>query len=374
MREAVAQQYRDPFGPNGEANTEPAAPEVTDEEFLPIDDGLPDDTDLCEFMSVEIPEPPHLLQGILRRGQVMIVSGASKTYKSWTAMEIALAISQGGKFAKWEANIGKVFYIDTELEPFDFQFRMRSIMEGGRYNPDPGDFRKLLLRGTRSEIESLVDKLAVRLAGKRCDLIIIDAIYSLLGDREENSNEDITQVGIQLFRLAKLTGAAVLFIHHFSKGTQSGKRGIEKASGAGAWGRFPDVSLAIDKHPQDFCSNFEVSSRTFAEDKPFVAKRINGIWHPQFGKTIQHKAGTDITEFLHLLAKNGQGSLSPKDWKDLCVSELGLKNRKSFDSRKDEAIKQGLVTSSGNSRNLIYRFVDGVSFNEHANQYEKGTE
>ena len=37
VREAVAQQYRDPFGSNGEAATEPAAPEVTDEELAELD-------------------------------------------------------------------------------------------------------------------------------------------------------------------------------------------------------------------------------------------------------------------------------------------------------------------------------------------------
>jgi hypothetical protein len=43
------------------------------------------------------------------------------------------------------------------------------------------------------------------------------------------------------------------------------------------------------------CYNFEVSSGTFAEDKPFVAKRINGLWHPQFDKPIEHKGDTDLT-------------------------------------------------------------------------------
>jgi hypothetical protein len=46
------------------------------------DDGLPDDADLCEFMTQTIEEPKHLLQGLFRKGQVMIISGASKTYKS----------------------------------------------------------------------------------------------------------------------------------------------------------------------------------------------------------------------------------------------------------------------------------------------------
>jgi hypothetical protein len=227
-----------------------ADPVFDDPETEKQNDGLPEDADLCEFMTQEIKEPKHLLQGLFRKGQVMIISDASKTYKSWTAMEAALAISQGGTFVKWPANIGKVYYIDTELEAFDFQVRMRSIIAGGSYKPEPGEFRTLLLRGTKSEIATLVDQLSVRLAGKDIDVIVIDAIYSLLGDREENSNEDVADVGVHLFRLAKNTGAAVIFIHHFSKGSQQGKRGIEKASGAGAWGRFPDVCLAIDRHPR----------------------------------------------------------------------------------------------------------------------------
>jgi RecA-family ATPase len=93
-----------------------------------IDDDLPEDTDLCDFLETEIEEPKHLLQNFLRVGQVAIISGAAKTNKSWTMMEMALAVSQGqGKFFKWEANIGKVYYVDTELEPFDFQRRMKSM-------------------------------------------------------------------------------------------------------------------------------------------------------------------------------------------------------------------------------------------------------
>jgi len=33
-------------------------------------------------MTQTIEEPKHLLQGLFRKGQVMIISGASKTYKS----------------------------------------------------------------------------------------------------------------------------------------------------------------------------------------------------------------------------------------------------------------------------------------------------
>jgi RecA-family ATPase len=341
-------------------------------ESLPLDDGLPEDTDLHEFMRVEIREPPHLLTGLLRKHQVMIVSGASKTYKSWTAMEIALAVSQGGRFAKWDAHVGKVYYVDTELEEYDFQARMRSIMSGGGYDPDPGDFRKLLLRGTRSEISKLVDKLGARLKGNNYDLIVIDAIYSLLGDREENSNEDITQVGIELFRLAKLTSAAVLFIHHFSKGSQQGKRGIEKPSGAGAWGRFPDGSLAIDKHQtEEFCYNFEVTSRTFPEDKPFVARRINGLWRVEEKIKVAHKGGVDLTDFLHILVREGNGSLSPADWKTLFEQISGLKSRNAFDSRRDAAVKEGLIVSTGQTNQTRYRLADGVQFNEQSQRYEK---
>jgi hypothetical protein len=283
-------------------------------------------------------------------------------------MEAALAISQGGKFVKWEANIGKVFYIDTELEKFDFQVRMKSIVAGGHYNPDKGDFRKMLLRGTKTEITRLVGVIANRLAGQEYDVIVIDAIYSLLGDREENSNEDITGVGVELFRLAKLTGAGVIFVHHFSKGSQQGKRGIEKASGAGAWGRFPDVCLAIDRHTQDFCYNFEVTTRTFAEEKPFVARRENGLWTVQDGLQVEHKSASTAASLTDILRVLDGNELTVGEWQQRCLDTLPIKTR-AFANRRRDA--KSLIVEEPKGKAIVCRLADDVRFNAEKGVYER---
>jgi len=377
-RKASAQLSRLPGATRGEHKQAllswSVGPETFEEweQSIPIDDGLPEIEDLSSLIeSGSIEEPRHLLSGLFRKGQVMIMSGAAKTYKSWTSMEQALSISQGKKFVKWDAFQGKVHYVDTELERYDFRVRMKSIIAGGKYqDPDSNDFTYQLLRGTKIELTSLVDSLSARLVGKEYDLIVIDAIYSLLGWREENANEDITDVGRELFRLAKNTGSAILFVHHFSKGSQQGKRGIEKSSGAGAWGRFPDVSLAIDRHTQDFCFNFEATTRTFAEEKPFVAKRMNGVWEVETEMKVERKGDDSLTQFLHLLAKSESQELTPKDWRALMDKAGFASGERAFRSRREKAESAGLIIPIGSPPKLSYRLAVGVVFNVVTNEYE----
>jgi len=334
-----------------------------DRESGNMEDGLPEFSDLCEFLETPIEEPKHLLKGFLRVGQVAIISGAAKTNKSWTMMELALAVSQGGRFLAWEGHASKVAYIDTELEEFDFQKRMLMIARQIGVRVDPGEFSKSLLRGVRTTLDDLVPSLIRRLKGKGYELICLDAIYSVLGDREENANEDISQIGALLFELAKKTGAAVVFSHHFSKGKQDGKRGIEKASGAGAWGRFPEVSLSIDQHSQKDCYNFEPTYRSFAPQLPFVAERVNGTWVLQSDMKVEHKSNPSgqnrIAEIMDILVNECGGTTSPSDWFTRCEISLGIK-RSAFDDRKDKAHKAKLIKQSGKTSKTVYRVAEGV--------------
>ena len=55
----------------------------------------------------------------------------------------------------------------------------------------------------------------------------------------------------RLARLARRTGAAVAFGHHFSKGNQSEKDARDRASGAGAWVRAPDTVLTLTAHEEE---------------------------------------------------------------------------------------------------------------------------
>ena len=104
-------------------------------------DGLPEECDLFDLMKIEVPEPPHIIKDLHRVGQIASLTGAAKTNKSWTAMEIALGISQGGRFMDWDAICAPLFYVDSELEQFDFRKRMEAILSSAKYSLDPDEFK-----------------------------------------------------------------------------------------------------------------------------------------------------------------------------------------------------------------------------------------
>jgi AAA domain len=328
---------------------------------------LPESIDTAELIETEIEEPKHLLQGVMRKKQVTKLSGASKTYKSWTTMELAVAVSQGSKFLKWEANAGRVFYVDTELEKYDFRKRLGDIANAKGVSIDPGDITYMSLRGLSTSLDKLVSALKKRARGY--DLIVIDAIYSVLGAREENSNEDIAQIGGLLLQLAEATGAAVVFTHHFSKGSKVGIRGIEKSSGAGAWGRFPDCSIAIDQHSEDGCFNVEVDTRTFAPIKPFVVRRSGSVWSVESEMKVEHKASNNAASLNDILQVLGDQIISPGEWEEQVCATLRIKPR-TFQDRKAKAIKLGLVAQEGKGKATTCKLADGVARNPNNGRYE----
>jgi RecA-family ATPase len=339
-----------------------------------LDDGLPESLDLAELFEEEIIEPKHIAQNFARKGQVGSFTGPSKSRKSWTAMEFALSVSQGGSFLKWGCYSGNVFYVDTELEKYDFQQRMKAIAKDkGFSNLENGKITPLLLRGVQMSIEQLVPALIKRLKGKGYDLIVIDSIYTLLGDREENSNENITELGSWLHKLAKELDVAVVFTHHFSKGQKVGVRGIEKSSGAGAWGRFVDVSLAIDQHAtEEGCFNFEPDLRTFEHQSPFVARQTGSIWKIETGLKVEHKTGSnkgELTDILDILVNECGGECSPGEFDQMCVERLSI-SKATAERRRRKAIKDGLAEQIGKTSKTVFKIKRGVIKNDETGRYE----
>jgi RecA-family ATPase len=330
------------------------------EERQPMDDGLPEDSDLVDILESEIEEPKHLLINFVRWGQFFLLSGGSKTRKSWTAMELAISVSQGGSFLKWEANEAKVYYVDTELEPYDFKKRMELIAKAKGYENkiEPDEIRSLLLWGEIIDIKKLVESLIRKLKGKGYGLIVIDSLYSLLDGVEENSNDHVREVCNLLRRLAKETGACVMVSLHHAKGDMSTKRALDRIVGGGTWGRACDIALDIIKHGSEKDAfNFEPTLRTFEGDNRFVAKYENHSWKlrddikPDSGKS---KIDADITEMLDLLSIKLGGYASSKEWRELVCSEMGLKD-KEFRTRKERIEKSELARTEGKTSKAMIR-------------------
>ncbi len=96
--------------------------------------------------------------------------------------------------------------------------------------------------------------LGIRLASEardKFDLIILDSLYKLAPPKcEENSNSDMTQLLLGVDRMAQIHDAAVVFIHHQSKGRQDNKKVTDVGSGAGAISRSSDVHFVLARTRQ----------------------------------------------------------------------------------------------------------------------------
>jgi RecA-family ATPase len=335
-----------------------------------------DSFDLAEELEIEDERPKQIFDGVLEKGSVFIVHGPAKTFKSYTALEAVIAVLEGTKFLPWEAHAGKTLLVDTELKKRWLKNRFKRVANQKRAKIESGEIFVESLRGKPTSIDNLIPYLTNKYKGKGLDLIVIDSIYSLLGDREENSNEDISNLGGLLHKLAKDLDAAVLFTHHHAKGLKGG-RALEMASGAGAWGRFVDGSLCVSANPAVGCFNFVLDIREsdkFPDVTAFVASRDGFVWKIEDGKKVEQRdstgSGDRQTQMLRILKEELGGAASAGDWKKACEQTAGI-TRGMFDKERPKLEKARLVESGDGKQHKKTDYVvpDNVEFDEDRGCY-----
>ncbi len=231
---------------------------------------LPDTVNFMDFLDQEIPEPPALIEGVLSKGSKLILSGGSKTRKTWALTHLAMAVATGQPWWGFEVKRGKVLYANFEIQKGYYQRRIKAIkdhlmLDGGLLRANTELWN---LRGFATDVSELVDDV-VEKAKDHFDLIILDPIYKVLGDRDENSNGDIADMMNEFDRIIEATGAAVAFAHHFSKGNQSKKDAMDRMSGAGAFARDADSIMVMTIHQQADTYTVESILRNHKPVDPF---------------------------------------------------------------------------------------------------------
>ncbi len=210
-----------------------------------IHDDLPEPERLEDIWN-NLPElAAPLIHDVLRQGHKMLISGPSKAGKSFALIELSIAIAEGIKWLAWECTRGKVLYVNLELDRASCLHRFRDVYEAMELPPDHLDNIDIWnLRGKAVPMDKLAPKLIRRAAKKEYIAIIIDPIYKVItGD--ENSADQMANFCNQFDKVCTELNAAVIYCHHHSKGSQGGKRAIDRASGSGVFARDPDAILDL---------------------------------------------------------------------------------------------------------------------------------
>ena len=210
-----------------------------------INDDLPEPEGLSEVWD-ELPElAAPLIDNVLRQGHKMLISGPSKAGKSFALIELCIAIAEGRKWLDFDCAMGKIMYVNLELDRASCLHRFRDVYETLGWQPNHlGNIDIWNLRGKSAPMDKLAPKLIRRALKKNYTAIIIDPIYKVItGD--ENSADQMANFCNQFDKVCTELGAAVIYCHHHSKGSQGSKRAIDRASGSGVFARDPDAILDL---------------------------------------------------------------------------------------------------------------------------------
>lgn len=210
-----------------------------------INDDLPEPESMASVWD-NLPElSPPLINNVLRQGHKMLLAGPSKAGKSYALIELCCAIAEGKKWLNWTCAKGKIMYVNLELDRASCLHRFKDVYTALGWAPKSlGNIDIWNLRGKSVPMDKLAPKLIRRAQKKNYIAIIIDPIYKVItGD--ENSADQMASFCNQFDRVCTELGAAVIYCHHHSKGSQGGKRSMDRASGSGVFARDPDVLMDL---------------------------------------------------------------------------------------------------------------------------------
>jgi hypothetical protein len=232
---------------------------------------LPPMVSLREFASAPHPAPPQIIHGVLHQGGKMILSGTSKSNKSWSLLDLALSVASGQPWWGRPCQKAPVAYLNFELHPWAIEQRIGALCLARPECKGVGDSLFLWnLRGHNTDLALLRPKLEIELTRQPFGLVILDPAYKLLGDRDENANGEIAGLMNEFEALAQRTGAAIVIAHHFAKGDSSSKNAIDRMSGAGAWARDPDSLVTLTPHEEEDCFSVNMTLRNLPRVDEFV--------------------------------------------------------------------------------------------------------
>lgn len=312
----------------------------------PTNSNLPEIVDAIDFLQTNIEQPAELVEGILHKGSKLVLGGSSKSYKTWTLLDLSVSIATGVPWLGFPTKQGRVLYLNFEIQPAFFQKRIHEVALAKKAALKESWLNVWNLRGHACEISILIEQILDSVVTGAYSLVVFDPLYKLIGSGDENKASDMTKVMNAMERLAVETGCAIAFGSHYSKGNQAGKESIDRMSGSGVFARDPDSILAMTKHQEDDAFVVEATLRDFRPIDPFVVRRVHplmvrddsldpGKLKQIGGRPAKHEAG--------MLLESLTTAMTAADWME--ASEIP---ERTFYRLKKELIAQNKVIKVGN--------------------------
>ena len=202
--------------------------------------------DASEFYDKPLPEAPEVIEGIIRAGDKMLISGASKAGKSFLMINLGIALAEGQKWlGTFQCRQSRVLYYNFEIRQAGFQRRVNAVYK--KLIDRTPSKRQLLIenmRGQNSPLPELIQRIIATAKWEGVGVVLLDPLYKIIKG-EENKTEVMQEFFAEMDKIAN-AGIAVIIVHHFSKASTDRARGAQ-SSGSGVLQRDPDAGLTLTK-------------------------------------------------------------------------------------------------------------------------------
>ncbi len=175
------------------------------------------------------PPLPHIIQNLLPARSIGIVYGASRSYKSFLTLDMALHIATGRPWHGRAVKHGPVVYVAAEAGD---SYTERIQAWSNFYGVPLDELDNFLLLPEPVHVHK-AEGITEMLATIRAELselpafIVFDTLARSMAGGDENAAKDASLLTEGGERLARETGASVLFVHHTGKnGEMRGSSGF----------------------------------------------------------------------------------------------------------------------------------------------------
>lgn len=195
---------------------------------------------------------------------VGFISGPSKSYKTWTALDLALSVLSGRPFLD-QFTVGKTgpVILVQEEDPLPIlQDRLRLIASHKGMLPDaewyPSDMELRLhfpeyplhiinLQGFNLQVHERVDQLRALIARVNPALVVLDPLVVMLGSVDEYRASEVSSLLQSIKFWREEFGSSIAVVHHWNKGkTGEGERGGQHMYGSFAFHAWLESALHVE--------------------------------------------------------------------------------------------------------------------------------
>ncbi|MBI4662162.1 MAG: AAA family ATPase [Verrucomicrobia bacterium] len=233
---------------------------------------LPLVEDGADIVTEQLPAVVEIVEGIVAEQCKLVIGSGSKSFKTWLTLDLGLSISHGALFLGRKTHRQRVLYINLELRPQAFKRRVQAVAKAKGIVVDRDWFRHLPLRGKLAglTVHAIVNRIVALAKRFSSRVVILDPVYKLNVEGDENSSRDQTRLFNQLDRITTEAECTLVLNDHFGKGNQSEKDPLDAIRGSSAKGGDVDAAMILRKHEVEGCYRVDVIHRELAPVEPFV--------------------------------------------------------------------------------------------------------